>query len=57
MKGNLVLGLCRVFQAVGYHTFMLLCDMDYPTLAYYAHLVKLPLFVSMKMVFNEDAVQ
>ena len=47
MKGNLVWELCRVFQAVGYHTFMLPCEMDYATLAYYAHLVKLPMFVSM----------
>ncbi len=56
MKDNLVRELYRVFQAVGYHTFMLPCEMDYATLAYYAHLVKLPMFVSMKMIFNEEAI-
>ncbi len=56
MKGNLVWELCRVFQAVGYHTFMLPCEMDYATLEYFAHLMKLPI-VSLKMVFNEDAIQ
>ncbi len=37
MKGKLVRELHRVFQAAGYHTFMLPCEMDYDTLAYYAH--------------------
>ncbi len=36
---------------------MLPCEMDYATLAYHAHLMKLPMFVSMKMVFNKDTIR
>ena len=36
---------------------MLPCKMDYDTLAYYAHLIKLPMFVSMNMVVNENEIQ
>ena len=57
MKGNLVWEMNRVFQAVGYHTFMLPCEMGYDTLAHYSHLMKLPMFISMKMAFNEDAIK
>ena len=56
-EGQSCLELCRAFQAIGYHTFMFPCEIDYGTLAYYAHLVKLPMFVSMKIAFNEDAIQ
>ena len=57
MKENLVRGLHRVFQDAGCHTFMLPCEMDYDILAYSAHLIKLPMFISMKMAFNEDAIK
>ncbi len=57
MKGDLVQELHRVFQAAGYHTFMLPCEMDYDTLAYDAHLVELPMFIYMKMAFNEDSMK
>ena len=56
MKANLVPEFHRVFQVAGYHTFMLPCEVDYDTLAYYAHLMKLPMFISMKMAFNEDSI-
>ena len=55
MKANLVPEFHRVFQVAGYHTFMLPCEVDYDTLAYYAHLMKLPMLI-MKMAFNEDAI-
>ena len=45
MNDNLVWELFTVFQAVGYQTFMLPCEMGYATLAYYAHLVKLQICV------------
>jgi hypothetical protein len=46
-----------VFQDVGHQTCMLPCEMDYDTLAYYAHLIKLPMFISMKMAFDEDSIK
>ena len=46
-----------MFQAVGHHTFMLPCEMDYATLACYAYLVKLLMFVSIKMVFSKNEKQ
>ena len=46
-----------VFQDVGYHTFLLPNEMDFENLSYYAHLMKLPMVVSMKMSFNDDATK
>jgi hypothetical protein len=46
-----------VFQDVGYHTFLLPNEMDFENLSYYAHLMKLPMFVSMKMSFNDNATK
>jgi hypothetical protein len=54
-KGNLVHELSAVFQDVGYHTFLLPNDMDFENLSYYAHLIKLPMVVSIKMSFNDGA--
>ena len=51
MKGNLAREFCRVFHAVEYHIFMLPCEMDYSTLAYYANLV------NSNVCFNEDCLQ
>ena len=56
-KGNLVRELSMVFQDVGYHTFLLPNEMDFENLSYYAHLMKLPMVVSMKMSFNDDATK
>ena len=46
-----------MFKAVGYHTFILPCDMDYDLLEYCAHLMKLLMFISMKMSFDNDVTQ
>ena len=56
-KGNLVHKLSRMFQDVGYHTFLLPCEMDFEHLSYYAHLMKLPMVVLMKMSFNDNATK
>jgi len=55
MKGNLVQELHVVFQAAGYHTFLLPREMDFEKLSYYIHLMKLPVFVSVQMSFNDNA--
>ena len=57
LKGNLVCELSMVFQDVGYHTFLLPNEMDFENLSYYTHLMKLPMVVSMKMSFNDDATK
>jgi hypothetical protein len=56
-KGNLVCELSLIFQNIGYHTFLLPCEMDFEDLSYYAHLMKLPMVVSMKMSFNDNATK
>ena len=57
MKGNLVQDLHVVFQAAGYHTFLLPREMDFEKLSYYTHLMKLPILVSAQMSFNENATK
>ena len=57
IKGNLFRELGRVFQSVGYNTIWLPGEMNFDSLAYYAHLIKLPMFISMKMAFNENAIK
>ena len=57
MKGNIVQELHVVFQAAGYHTFVLPCEMDFEKLSYYMHLMKLPILVLMQMSFNENATK
>jgi hypothetical protein len=57
MKGNIVQELPVVFQAAGYHTFVLPREMDFEKLAYYTHLMKLPILVSVQMSFNENATK
>ena len=53
MKGDIVQELRVVFQAAGYHTFVLPCDMDFEKISYYTHLRKLTILVSVQMSFNE----
>ena len=57
MKGDIVQELCVVFQAAGYHTFVLPREMDFEKLSYYTHLMKLPILVSVQMSFNENATK
>ena len=46
-----------MFQSVGYNTIWLPRGMNCDSLAYYTHLIKLPMFISMKMAFNENAIK
>ena len=57
MKGDIVQELRVVFQAAGYHTFVLPREMDFEKLSYYTHLMKLPILVSVQMSFNENATK
>jgi hypothetical protein len=56
-KGNLVRELGQVFQSVGYNTIWLPGEMNFDSLADYAQLIKLPMFISMKMAFNENVIK